>query len=421
MNREPNHSKTEIFEHEPMWGCMKIAMVCFAGATDAPEGSPQAGRVPGLATALVDQGHDVAVYVREGASGAGRGTMMGGARVVPIPGGPPHALTEAEATPHAGPFAERLREALARQRPDVVHSHGWLAGVATLLSGGEDRAPVVHTFHRPWLLPRPGPKVGRTAMNRCRAERAIARRADQLIASSLDEQLSLMRIGVPRARVSLVPPGVDCEELPPDGIQEPREGRFRLVIFGRSDRADGGIEAAMRALTALPDTELVIAPEPAGSSWVPAEAERTRQLADRLRVADRVRLEDEADHSQRRELVRSADTVLCLDLSQGQGAMPLEAMACAAPIITTPGADRLGAVIDGVTGVHVDANDPKLLALAVRQLLDNPALRQGLGLAGRDRAVHRYGWSHIAAETGRLYRQLVDRPAANAVTAEVTT
>lgn len=400
---------------------MKIAMVCFSGTADAPECAPPAGRVPDLATALVDQGHEVTVYVRRGALGANPEQTTGGAHVVPLAAGPAVGLTEAQAMPHVGAYAERLRDALARGRPDVVHSHGWLAGLATLLAGGEDHPPVAHTFHRrPRPLPRPRIKVGRAAaLNRCRAERAIARRVDQLIASSPDEQQSLLRTGVPRARVSLVPPGVNCDELSPEGTCETRDGRFRLVMF---DRADGGVDTAVRALTALPDTELVIAPDPVGSPWTPDEAEWARRLADRLKVADRVRLEHGADQARRRALIRSADTVLCLSASRGQNAVLLDAMACAEPVITSPNVDRLDAVIDGVTGVHADPTDPKLVALAVRELLDNAALRQGMGLAGRDRAMHRYGWPHIAAETGRLYRQLVDRPdAGRAVSAVATT
>jgi D-inositol-3-phosphate glycosyltransferase len=397
-------------------------MVCFNGTDHAPECVPPAGRVPDLASALVEQGHDVVVYVRRGASGSNSEPMMDGARVVPLPAGPPVELTEAETMSHTGAFAEQLRDALAGQRPDVVHSHGWLAGLATMLAGGQDHPPVAHTFHRrPRLVPRPRTKVGRSAVERYRAERAIARRADQLIASSPDEQLSLLRIGVPRARVSLVPPGVDCGELSPDGIQEPRDGRFRLVMFGGSDRADDGVATAVRALTALPDTELVITSDPTRSSWAPNEADWVRRLADRLQVSDRIRLQRGNDQGQRCALVRSADAILCLSAPRGQSAALLEAMACAEPVITSPEADLLDAVVDGVTGVHVSASDPKLLALAVRELLDNTALRQGMGFAGRDRAVHRYGWPHIAAETGRLYRQLVDRPATTRTVPAVAT
>lgn len=395
---------------------MKLAMIWFSGGARAPECAPPASQVPELATALAEQGHEVAVYVRRGAPGPSAEPMTGGVRVVPLEAGPPVELTEAEAMAHAGAFAGQLRDALVRRRPDVVHSHGWLAGLATLLVGGDGHPPVAHTFHgRPRLQPRQRSKV---AMNRCRVERAIARRADQLIATSPDEQNSLLRIGVPRTRVSLVPPGVNCVQLPPDVGREPRGGPFRLVMFGPGgadegvdDGTDDGVDTAVRALAALPDTELMIMEDPASPSWPAGGAGRARRLADRLRVSDRVRLECGNDQAQRSALVRSADVVLCLSPPRGDSALLLDAMACAQPIITNPHADPLDAVVDGATGVHVGRGDPRLLALAVRQLLDNPALRQGMGLAGRDRAVHRYGWPHIAAETGRLYRQLVDRPA----------
>jgi glycosyltransferase involved in cell wall biosynthesis len=52
----------------------------------------------------------------------------------------------------------------------------------------------------------------------------------------------------------------------------------------------------------------------------------------------------------------------------------------------------------------------------VLELLANNALRQGMGLAARDRAEHRYSWAHIATETSRVYHRIASQ-AVTSVTA----
>lgn len=60
-------------------------------------------------------------------------------------------------------------------------------------------------------------------------------RAAHLIATGTGVAEGLTRAGVSRRRISLVPPGADCERLCPDGVAEPRQERFRLVLFGASE------------------------------------------------------------------------------------------------------------------------------------------------------------------------------------------
>jgi glycosyltransferase involved in cell wall biosynthesis len=386
-------------------------MVCFAGAAQAAEPAAPDVQVCSLAAAVVAQGHQVVVYVRRGAP-LDRLPAADGVRVVELAAGPPIELPETEVIPHAGVFAEQLSHAIGRQPPDVVHSHGWLGGLAALLGTRHTDVPLAHTFHRrPRLLAgsRPG-ATEKSSVNRRCVERAITRGADRLIASSPQEQLGLIGVGVPRNRISVVAPGVDCDRLRPEGILEPCQARFRLVLLDSPGHAIEAVAIAVRALTALPDTELVIMPGPAEVPGTPQGIEPILQLGAWPRVADRVRLEPASHDTLRRAaLFRSAHAVLCLTPPRNPGAA-LEAMACGVPVITTTAADTLEAVIAGTTGLHVDPADPKTLALAVGALLDNTALRQGMGLAGRDRAVHRYSWAAIATETARIYHQLTDRP-----------
>lgn len=399
---------------------VKIAMVSFGDGFLGPSLVASKGQLRALASALVEQGHEVSIYRRRDAGGGGPGVDSApGARLVELDAGPLVELDEDEAIRQAGAFTERLGSALHFDRPDVVHSHGWLSGLVGLLASRRDRLPVAHSFGRPaWHPASPDPTSARPGESGSRAqvERLIARRATQLIASSPVERSGLVRGGVARHRVSMVPPGVDCERLCPNGIGEPREAKFRLVLLGPPLRADSA-GTVIRALPMIPHTELVIASDRDDEeAWTSDAAEHARQLAARLDVAERVHPRPMRDPDRRAALLRSADAVLCLTPSQRPGEGPLEAMACGTPVITTPAADPVEAVVDGVTGLCIEQCAPKFLAHVVLELLANGALRQGMGLAARDRAEHRYSWAHIATETSRVYHQIAS-PSASAVLA----
>ncbi|NBH03713.1 glycosyltransferase, partial [Amycolatopsis sp. SID8362] len=59
----------------------------------------------------------------------------------------------------------------------------------------------------------------------------------------------------------------------------------------------------------------------------------------------------------------------------------------------------------------VRPREPRELASRVRRLLDDPALRHAYGTAGHDRAMARYSWDRVAADTLRAYHKLVPEPA----------
>ena len=61
----------------------------------------------------------------------------------------------------------------------------------------------------------------------------------------------------------------------------------------------------------------------------------------------------------------------------------LEAMACEKPVIATPVGGMLNVVIDGENGIFVPVKDGDALAKAIELLLEDQALRQGLGQAAR--------------------------------------
>jgi starch synthase len=109
----------------------------------------------------------------------------------------------------------------------------------------------------------------------------------------------------------------------------------------------------------------------------------------------------------------SAAVFACPSIYEPFGLVVLEAMACETAVV----ASRVGGipeiVVEGDTGYLVDYNPADTvgfvagLAARIQQLLNDPALAEGMGKAGRERVVRHFGWPAIAHQTVQLYDGLL--------------
>jgi D-inositol-3-phosphate glycosyltransferase len=392
---------------------MKIAMVSEHASPLATLGGVDAGgqnvHVSELAKALARRGHAVTVYTRgDGTISDRRVSLAPGVAVEHVPAGPPTAIPKDELLPFIGDFGRYLAAQWEHDPPDIVHGHFWMSGLACLLATKDTSIPVVQTFHALGVVKRrhqgnqdtsPGPRL--------RLEQGVARGADRVIATATDEVFELVRLGVRRSAISVVPCGVDSDFFAPAGPALPRDERHRLVVVGRLVQRKG-VDDVIRALALVPKTELLIAggPDICDLDTDP-EAQRLMRLADRMRVSDRVTLLGRVARSELPALLRSADIVVCMPWYEPFGMVPLEAMACGRPVVASAVGGMIDTVVDGATGTLVRPQRPDMLAHALRRLLGDPIRRAGYGLAGRERAVMRYRWDRIGAETDAVYSSVL--------------
>jgi len=144
------------------------------------------------------------------------------------------------------------------------------------------------------------------------------------------------------------------------------------------------------------------------------ELERLRDVARRAGVADRVAFRGPIDRDAVPALLRSASAVVCAPWYEPFGIVPLEAMASGVPIVGAAVGGLLDSVVDGETGLLVPPRDVDALAAALVRLLGDPALGARLGLQGRVRAVERYSWNTVAADTLAVYEHVLQNTAAPA-------
>jgi len=215
------------------------------------------------------------------------------------------------------------------------------------------------------------------------------------------------RVGGPALPIVVIPPGVDVARFQPLSAPQRRRARTDLglpsegqLVLGVSRLVprkgmDTLIKAAARLAPEYPDMTVVIAGE---------GRERTR--IERLAAGSGVPV---------RLLGRVPDECLpalyaCADIfatpcrrrwsgleQEGFGIVFLEAAASGVPQVAGRSGGSAEAVVDGETGIVVEASDdPVAVASALRQLLDDPDLAARMGAASRRRAETDFSYDRLA-------------------------
>lgn len=404
---------------QPMPRPARIALVSEHASPLAELGGPDAGGqnvyVAQLAGHLARRGHDVTVYTRRDRPDTP--TLVRtetGVKVVHVPAGPPAAVPKDDLLAWMPDFGAYLARLWRLSRPDVVHAHFWMSGMAALIGAREAAVPVVQTYHALGTVKKRHQGGDDTSPpERIGTETRIGREAHRIIATCADELNELTAMGVPRSRISVVPCGVDTGHFAPVPLPaRPPGSPHRLLAVGRLVPRKG-FDRAVMALADIPDAELLIAGGPdAPLLFADPEAERLRKIAAEYGVADRVRLLGCVPQDLMPRLMSSADLLLSLPHYEPFGIVPIEAMSCGTPVVATAVGGQLDTVVDGVTGVLVPPTDEDGhdLAATVRGLLDEPARRARYGAAGRTHALARFTWDEVTDGVCRVYAELVRTP-----------
>ena len=401
---------------------MKIALV----AQNATPLHPRTGSGPDrddiglseLTRQLAGQGHQVTVYTQKNLADApDQAELHAGVRVEHIDAGPTaETATEpgdADLLERVPAFSGPLRSLWESDRPDVVHALAWTSGLAALAAARDLGIPVVQEFSSLSVAERraaagfrdePGAvKADGASAARIRLEPAIGRSANAVVATNSAEVSDLASLGVHRSSIRIVPWGVDTDLFTPEGPVAKRNGRPRLLTATDLTQRKP-LETLLRALTKVPDAELLVV-------GGPAEAELSKddnyvklaKFAATLGITDRVIFTGKVEYADMPPLLRSADLVISTCQYEPSGTTSLQAMACGTPVIAPPVGGHMDAVVDGTTGIIIPPDRPALLAQRIRQLLAHPMLIEAYGVAAVDRVRSRYSWARIAGETLAVY------------------
>jgi glycosyltransferase involved in cell wall biosynthesis len=142
------------------------------------------------------------------------------------------------------------------------------------------------------------------------------------------------------------------------------------------------------------------------SNGPPREASSDDQ-SDSTPLADAVEFLGHVPHDQLADHYRRATLLVLPSLSEAFGRTVIEAMACGVPVVGA----RTGGIAETVShmenGLLVPPNDPEALAEAMIRLIADPELCVVMGVNGWRRALARYSWESIAAQTRGYYEELL--------------
>jgi glycosyltransferase involved in cell wall biosynthesis len=394
---------------------MRIALVAPSSNPLAehldPRSADEATRVISLAQALARAGHRITIYSRKDSSALPDSAIVApGVTVEHVTAGPLAPLEPDKLTVHLPEFSRYLAQRWRRNRPDIVHAYSWTMGLAALAGARGLGLPVAQTFGSLGAAEHRGRPTAPPSDARLRLEACIARSADVVLASSAEELADLAQLGVPRARIRVVPCGVDTEQFSPEGPVAERNGRARLLA-AEPLTAPGSLAVAVHALPEIPGAELVITGGPDQTRLSKDKNRRElMRLARKLGVHTRLVFTGRVDPADLPALLRSADLLVSTSPYEPVGMMALQAMACGTPVVAAAGGAARDAVVDMTTGLLTPPGRPEQLGARIRRLLANTLRHEAYGIAATDRARSRYSWERIGRETLAAYARCVRRP-----------
>ena len=284
---------------------------------------------------------------------------------------------------------------------DIVHAHGLRGALVGGFAARRAHLPSLFTIHN--LLPH---------MNFVQSAvfRTLARNAARVIVVSNAIAQTLRQAGLPEEKIAVIPNGVDLSRFEAATNSHSLRKAFglgaadRIVLgVGRLSPEKGFdvlIEAFLSVQAHLPAVRLVLVGEGSEESRLRA---MTENRSDRIHFLGH-RLDTVP-------LYAASDLVVAPSRQEGQGIVPLEAMAAGKAVIASRVGGLVETVVEGETGLLVPPDDAPALSRAIETLLNDPQRRAAMGEAGRRRVQQEYSLQTQLQKIEAIYSDVYRRAA----------
>jgi phosphatidylinositol alpha-mannosyltransferase len=276
----------------------------------------------------------------------------------------------------------RVRQALERERFDVLHLHEPMTPAICVATLALARCPLVATFHAAGELGWLGPAkpLWGFLLDRLDHRIAVSDQARDSAARYFPAEYEIVPNGV------LVPPQVDAagreHRVVFVGRHEPRKGLHVLLLAWPEIHRQTGARLAV----------------------VGADPLAVQLLLARLRVSDEgIDVRGFLSQDDLTAELASAKALVAPSVGgESFGMVLTRAFACATPAVASdiPGYRE---VTTPETALMVPPGDPRALAQAVIAMLEDEPRRQALGAAARELARERYAWEGLARRLLSVY------------------
>ncbi len=254
--------------------------------------------------------------------------------------------------------------------------------------------------HPEWFRPRARAAFALAGPSAHRAARVIT-----VSRFSADE--ICRRLDVPAGKIEVIPPGVDHQPADPPVPEQEMAARALLGFAGPYVLHLGAVherrlprvvlEAFGRLAAEFPDLHLVVA----GPTLPPAPD--VTALARAAGLADRVHRVEWVPEEVRHAVLWRARALVYLSLYEGFGLPALEAAAAGVPVVALRRASLPEVLGEAAAWVEEPRGDA--VAAALRSLLRDPARRDDLAAAGRERA-RGFSWRRTSDAVFTVLREV---------------
>ena len=424
------HGSSHGSSHVP--GRTNPRRIAFISDHASPLGKPgsrdcggQNVYVANLARELAQAGYAIDIFTRRDAIAQPQVVQWREQiRVIHVPAGPAHFVPKEQLLPYMNEFARFVTRFCRRQAVpyELIHANFFMSGMVAQHLKEVLGIPFVITFHALGHVRRHahGGADGFPEA-RLRIEEELMRSADRIIAECPQDRLDMEQLyGAPSHRIDIAPCGFDPQELWPVPSRLARQklglpyGKFLVLQLGRMvarkgiDNVIEGV-ARLRACHGI-DAQLLVVGGDSGTraSAMTPECARLRELAVQLGVREHVLFTGRIDRDELRYYYSAADVFVTTPWYEPFGITPLEAMACARPVIGAEVGGIKSTVVDGETGFLIPPRDPAALTDRLALLRANPSLSRSMGDDGLRRAYQHYTWRAVAQKADRIYTAAVD-------------
>ncbi|MFL2977302.1 MAG: glycosyltransferase family 4 protein [Candidatus Thalassarchaeaceae archaeon] len=406
---------------------MHIAML---SAEYPPRWGGMGSTVFHLSSALVSLGHRITIITRNGGSGnppAIDGVTVRKVKWARIPMG---------FTRSYGKYAlNELRSLHSKDPVDVVHLHcpmiSWTKKQFKICK--EEISPVVSSLHGSWLGERDGLRIASkmkeaavwanpndlaillTGGYYAGFENAALSESTVCVANSRATKQDFMdRYSPPKDwDCEVIHWGVDTEMFIPftgDDTQRKlirerygvsKDGKLLLAVGRLAARK--GYASLLRSFSRvnknIPGVRLVIV----GRGHL---KKRLEKLSRKLGIGEYVTIESSLPFDDLAFLFRVSDLVVYPSYYEGQGLIPLEAMASGTPVVTVDHGP-LPEMVDDSVGKLFTMGDNDSMSSAIIEEIENPEELLKKGIFGRERVLEKYTYESNASRFSEIYSRIV--------------
>ena len=271
--------------------------------------------------------------------------------------------------------------------------------------------PVVSTLHHPLSIDRATwfeqpsnlkQKVKRVLYYPLLMQKIVSNRLDRIVTVSQDSAREITRaFGVAPEKIRVVYNGLDAQEFAPIPglLKKPNS----LIFVGNSEDRKKGLLYLLQALTYLPEdvTLTVVDGGAPQRSFAPL-------LTDQYKIGHRVQFTGKIGSSDLVRLYCRAEVAVVPSLYEGFGFPAAEAMACELPVVASTAGALPEVVGNDGAGILVPPRNAPALAQAIKGLLQDPVLRQRMGVSARSRVLSLFNWEQAARQMVEVYREAID-------------